>query len=64
VVIVLLIKCTTPCIYYQEVIDKSKKPSTKLICNYLEEEIKNISESKIKDCKHFKSYNHLKQNKI
>lgn len=60
----MLIKCVTPCIYYQEVLDKSKKPSVKLICNYLEEELKNISENDINNCQHFKSYNHLKQNKI
>ncbi len=60
----MLIKCTTSCIYYQEIIDKTKNPSVKLICNYLEEELKNIPKSNINNCQHFTSYNHLKQNKI
>jgi len=56
-------KCQTPCIYYSEIFDKSKKPMVKTICDYRDgEEIKNISNEEIENCKHFKTYKEIRQN--
>ena len=54
-------QCTTPCIFYREIIDRSKKPSYKTVCDYKDgEEIKNIPQSEINNCNNFKSFKEIK----
>ncbi len=49
-------KCFTPCIYYREVYDKTKKPSMKIICDYKDTEIFKMPEDDINFCKQFTTY--------
>lgn len=54
--------CYTSCIYYYINIDKSRKPSVRLTCDYREgEEIKNIPIEEIKNCEHFKTYKEIQE---
>ena len=54
-------KCFTPCVYYHETYDKQSKPSVKVVCDIREgEEIKNISDEDINNCKNFKTYKDVK----
>ncbi len=54
------LKCVKPepCIYYRETFDASQKPVIKLLCDYHDDEIKNIS---IKDCRKYKSVSSVKK---
>ncbi len=57
-----MIKCITPCIYYREILNRSKKPSYKIICDYKEgEEIKNIPYEEKVNCKFFKSFKDIQR---
>jgi hypothetical protein len=54
-------KCKTPCVFYREIIDKSKKPTYKTVCDYRDgEEIKNIPQDEIEKCNIFKSFKEVK----
>lgn len=56
-----MIKCTTPCIYYREIMDKTKQPRYKIVCEYRDgEEIKNIPQDEKLNCNFFKSYKEIK----
>ena len=56
-------QCYTPCIFYHEVYDKTKKPSVRVICDIKDgKEIKDIPDEEIQNCEHFKTYNEIKEN--
>ncbi len=53
-------KCITTdlrCIYYHPIEEKNKKPSYRMVCDMREgEEIKNIPQEEINNCKHYKTF--------
>ena len=53
-------KCTTPCIYYREIVDKSKIPSVRTVCDARDKEIKHISKKDIENCSLYKTYKSIK----
>jgi len=56
-----MIKCTTPCIYYNETHNKLNKPSVKITCDIQDsKEINRIPEEEITNCKHFKTFKDIK----
>jgi len=56
-------KCHTPCVFYYEIYNKELEiPSVKVVCDYHEDEIKNIPIEKINNCQHFKTIKQLKEN--
>jgi hypothetical protein len=56
-----MIKCFTPCIYYNEIHNKFNKPSIKSICDIRDSgEIKNIPKEEIENCQYFKTYKDIK----
>jgi hypothetical protein len=58
-------KCYTPCIYYNEKYDRSKKPMYKIVCDMKDgEEIRNIPQEEIDNCTHYKSYTEVRSKRL
>ncbi len=53
-------KCTTPCIYYRELIHQTPHFSIKTICEARDKEIKDIPQKEIESCKFYKTYKDIK----